>query len=289
MRYRPGFSCVLGYVIEAETPARREVIGKVYRKGEAAADVGAKLEALNPQAAEAGLTIPRLLHWSEQDHFVVMDRVPGVGMDRLLFDASSQDEALATIDLAAEALARFHGLQLDAPVTRTFESEFKRMRRRRRRISRIAGGLSRRARDVLREHGFIDVTTPEEDLCVIHGDFKPDQLLVHEGRTSLVDLDRAGRGDPAVDVGNFMAALRKQAVINGYANFPALADAFYEGYFARRPNAAAAKRARAFQSVALVRMALAKFERAPRSYARQGEAWPWLAVLEEAKRCLAEP
>lgn len=288
IRYRPGISCVLGYVIESETPGPREVIGKVYSKDDVASGVRAKLEVLSPQAAEVGLTIPRLLHWSQPDRFVFMDRVPGIGMDRLLFNASSQDEALATIDLAAEALARFHGLQLDAPVTRTFESEYKRMRRRLRRIGRIAGGLARQARAVLADHDASDMTTPEEDVCVIHGDFKPDQLLVHDGRTSLVDLDRAGRGDPAVDVGNFMAALRKQAVINGYDNFPALADAFYQGYFARRPSDAIAKRARAFQGVALVRMTLAKFERTPRSYARQGEAWPWLAVLEEAKRCLAE-
>ena len=287
--YRPGFSCVLGYLIESETPGPREVIGKVYSKDDVASGVRARLEVLSPQAAEVGLTIPRLLHWSQPDHLVFMERVPGANMDRLLFNASSQDEALTTIDLAAEALARFHGLQLDVPVTRTFESEYKRMRRRLRRIGRIAGGLARQARDVLADHDVADMTTPEEDLCVIHSDFKPDQLLVHDGRTSLIDLDGACRGDPAIDVGNFMAALRKQAVVNGYANFPALADAFYQGYFARRPSDAIAARARAFQGVALVRMTLAKFERTPRSYARQGEAWPWLAVLEEAKRCLAGP
>jgi Ser/Thr protein kinase RdoA (MazF antagonist) len=132
------------------------------------------------------------------------------------------------------------------------------------------------------------MTTPEDELGVIHSDFKPDQLLIDDGRTSLIDLDGVCRGDPAIDVGNFMAALRKQAVVNGYAGFAALADAFYQAYFARRPNDAIAKRARAFQGVALVRMTLAKFERTPRSYARQGNEWPWLAVLDEAKRCLAE-
>jgi Ser/Thr protein kinase RdoA (MazF antagonist) len=286
--YRPGFSCVFGYSMESETPGPREVIGKLHKKSDVASGLRTKLEVLSPQAAEAGLTIPRLLHWSEQDHLVLMERVPGTNMDRLLFNAPSQDEALATIDLAAEALARFHGLHLDAPVSRTFESEYRRVRRRLRRTGGIAGGLARRAREVLLSHDLSDMTTPEDELGVIHSDFKPDQLLIDDGRTSLIDLDGVCRGDPAIDVGNFMAALRKQAVVNGYADFPALADAFYQAYFARRPSDAIAKRARAFQGVALVRMTLAKFERTPRSYARQGNEWPWLAVLDEAKRCLAE-
>jgi aminoglycoside phosphotransferase (APT) family kinase protein len=134
-----------------------------------------------------------------------------------------------------------------------------------------------------------DLTTTEDVYCTIHGDFKPDQLLVGEGKTWLVDLDRAGLGDPAVDVGNVTAALRKQDMVNERQYFGPLPEAFLARYLELRPGQALAKRARIYHAMALVRMVLARFERAPRSYAREGDAWPWLALLDEASRCLAAP
>lgn len=287
LRYRPGLSCVLHYALEAEDGGSQAFIGKVYNKRVTASAVREKLESLSPQAARAGLGIPRLLGWSPAESLVFMERAPGVGMDRLLFDAPTQDEAVATIHVAAEALARFHRLQLDAPIARTLASEHRRLRRRMRRIGRVAGSLAGRAKGVLDMIDGDDLATPEEQLCVIHGDFKPDQLLVHAGKTSLVDLDRAGLGDPAVDVGNMTAALRKQAVVNELALFRQLPEEFLERYLEQRPEQTLARRARLYHAMALVRMVLAKFERAPRSYAREGQDWPWLALLDEARQCLA--
>ncbi|NCJ06256.1 phosphotransferase [Synechococcales cyanobacterium C] len=43
-----------------------------------------------------------------------------------------------------------------------------------------------------------------------HGDFKPDQVLVHPPRVTLIDLDRAAQGHPARDLGSFIAQLEYQ-------------------------------------------------------------------------------
>ena len=49
---------------------------------------------------------------------------------------------------------------------------------------------------------------PGEAEVVSHGDFKSDNLVVHDGRLTILDLDRAAWADPARDLGKFLADLR---------------------------------------------------------------------------------
>lgn len=42
---------------------------------------------------------------------------------------------------------------------------------------------------------------------LIHGDFHPDQVLLGDGTVAILDLDHVTHGDPAVDLGNFLAHL----------------------------------------------------------------------------------
>jgi aminoglycoside phosphotransferase (APT) family kinase protein len=50
--------------------------------------------------------------------------------------------------------------------------------------------------------------TPGEAQVVSHGDFKSDNLVVHDDRLTILDLDRAAWADPARDLGKFLADLR---------------------------------------------------------------------------------
>lgn len=49
-------------------------------------------------------------------------------------------------------------------------------------------------------------------LCPIHRDFYPDQILVDRDRLWLVDLDLLCQGDPALDIGNFIAHTTEQSL-----------------------------------------------------------------------------
>ena len=55
--------------------------------------------------------------------------------------------------------------------------------------------------------GLVDATV---EPCVCHGDFYLDQVLV-DGEVALLDLDNACIGDPARDLGNFIAHLEREA------------------------------------------------------------------------------
>ena len=53
--------------------------------------------------------------------------------------------------------------------------------------------------------------------ALTHGDFGAGQLLWERGRLVVLDFDKCGRGDPALDLGNFTAQLRRRALLDGLA------------------------------------------------------------------------
>lgn len=55
-------------------------------------------------------------------------------------------------------------------------------------------------------HSLIDETL-RDPICLVHADFSPKNLLVHEGRLTLVDFETCHWGDPAFDLGFFFAHL----------------------------------------------------------------------------------
>lgn len=58
----------------------------------------------------------------------------------------------------------------------------------------------------------------------LHGDLSPDQILTGDGEIRIIDLDRAGRGPAARDIGTWLAVCRRK-------NMPDLAEGFLQGYW----------------------------------------------------------
>jgi Ser/Thr protein kinase RdoA (MazF antagonist) len=93
---------------------------------------------------------------------------------------------------------------------------------------------------------------PAEPPTMTHGDFKCDNLVVNGSRVHLLDFDRSGRGDPAADIGKFLADLRWWTDAGGHPAAP-LHAAFLHGYGVTEPARFA--RARAFDALLQLRMA----------------------------------
>jgi len=112
---------------------------------------------------------------------------------------------------------------------------------------------------------------------LVHGACKPSQFLLRDRDAVLLDLDSAGRADPAGDVGTFLATLRQHAVRRDLARrsaetIPAareaLAQVFVRAYteaMSSGPDDDLAIRISWYEAVALERKALRCFARAPRS------------------------
>jgi 5-methylthioribose kinase len=68
--------------------------------------------------------------------------------------------------------------------------------------------------------------------CLVHGDFSPKNLLVHEAGLVLVDFEVGHWGDPAFDIGFFLThlALKAFRAGDGFPKYLSLIAAFREAY-----------------------------------------------------------
>ncbi|WP_269858392.1 hypothetical protein [Streptomyces sp. RPT161] len=130
--------------------------------------------------------------------------------------------------------------------------------------------------------------------ALVHGAFKPSQLVFcPPGHPVITDLDGTGQGDPALDVGYFLAYLRprrlERAQHGNHAWYESAADAFLDAYLAARAHqgadparlAAVRQRAALFDAALLLKIA-------SRRVRRLGSPRPaelrWVAA--EIERCL---
>ena len=103
----------------------------------------------------------------------------------------------------------------------------------------------------------------------------------------VIDFDLASLGDPALDVGNFMARLHHKAVSKASNAFRQVAADFLAEYEARLPEPRVTERVHLFLSISLVRRALREFEIRPYDYCGRADSDSLLVrLLQEAATCL---
>ena len=115
----------------------------------------------------------------------------------------------------ARALARLHRAPLVPAATATLHSAaygVAEARRRQTKIGRIHASLAARAKRVADAIEARAARQAERALGLIHGDFHPDQIWIHEGRVVLFDFDEFTYGDPMEDLATFVLKLQQAGV-----------------------------------------------------------------------------
>jgi len=166
-------------------------------------------------------------------------------------DARAAGRILAQLHAAPAPAAEHHA---DAPVAGA--------------LAAVLPALSARERRVV--EGIRDALSAPTRLVPIHGDFSADQVLTGPAGTFVVDLDRAGAGDPHVDLGSWAADEIARGVPRGRAG-----AALREGY--------AAAGGAVLESALLAHTAAGVLRRAVEPFRRQEEDWP-----AECERMLGE-
>ncbi|MBI4312075.1 MAG: aminoglycoside phosphotransferase family protein [Chloroflexi bacterium] len=287
LRYRAHRRCALRYTLGGEAAG---VVGKVYERDRRAQRVWDTMTQAYPQAQGCGIVIPRPLSLVDGWDMVIMGWVPGKSMNGMLNAASTEAQAKRAVKLAAGALAAFHSLCVESRDVRGFGTEIQQVCHWRDRIDLIAPELTGFTDNLLLRIESLTRACSRARVTFIHGDFKPSQLLVEGGKVAVVDFDRACLGDPALDVGNFMAHLHKKAIYRGHDYFRRLAACLLEEYEQASPAStdALAHRARLYQSIALLRMGVRTLRQHPHVYEEKGQESPTGLFLQEAARCLEE-
>ena len=158
-------------------------------------------------------------------------QAPASGSPLLQCLTPANDAAL--VGRVARALARLHAAPLRPSASaapRSAAHWVAEVRRRQNKIGRIDTALTARAAcvaDAIQTHAVRQTTRP---LSLIHGDFHPEQVWVHDGRIVLFDFDEFTLGDPMEDLAEFVLKLDHAGVA------PALASAFVEQYAAVAPE-----------------------------------------------------
>lgn len=288
LRYRPHLQCLFLYGAKASRgTSRSEVIGKIYKEAFGAAQVAERQEIVRRQAAASGLVVPEPLAVLPALNLLLMERVSGRRMKDVLERSRSDGREQFLPRRAAAALAILHDLQPPFHEERSLTSELERIRTRVDRLQLVVPLLARRMNALLDRIVSAARETGSGPRSLVHGDFKPSQLLMDKTRVAVVDFDRVCLGDPALDVGNFMAQFRKEARLTGRDALRELARPFFDEYRRHAPADGLAERARLYEALALVRMADRRFRLDPPSYAASPSASLPALLLDEAADCLS--
>lgn len=287
LHYVPHRRCVVRHSVQSPGGGNsgRGAVVKAYPQGPQARQIWRVLDTLHPQGAARGIIIPRTSRMVDGWNVIVMEDVPGTSLKKALKRAKTHSEARAIVRLAAGTLATLHDFHCESEQVRSFDSYLEFLRGEAAGVDLVAPPLARQALAVLHQVARLPLPAHGPP-SFIHGDCAPSQFLTLEDRMAVVDFDNACLGDPAMDVGNFMAKLYRRAVSKGRDHHRQLSHDFLAAYREYVRDGALEERARVYQVLTLVRQAMHTFRRSPRSYVREGPASLPILLLQEAASCL---
>ena len=264
-----------------------EVIGKVHKSGALAVRVAQTQSILQTQAAACGLIIPKPLGVVQEWGFLLMEQLVGTVMKSVVEETKAPERAKEAIGLAAATLARLHRFRFESQEVLSLQTRLEKLRGRAASLHLVAPLLAQQAEALLQQIGQLGAQFTAVALSFVHSDFSLSQLLMDRGRMAVIDFDLACLGDPAIDVGFFMASLHYTAERRANNAFRQLATYFLSEYQARVPEHRVVERIPLFLSAALIQKALRTFERRPYEYGQAGpDSLPAL-LLQEAATCLS--
>lgn len=212
LRRKPGRRCLIEYrLTETTTGKTLPILGKIRTKGldRTAYALHRALwhHGFGPDSRDQILVpepvgvVPTLNMWLQR-------KVAGIPSIDLL----SQDKGVRVAQQIAEALYKLHR---HGPVPRRQHRVGDELRILETALNAVIQGhprLRSRIQGVLEACRQQAAAIPPAAERPIHRDFYPDQVMVDGSRLFLLDLDLYAHGDPAVDVGNFVAHVHEYAL-----------------------------------------------------------------------------
>jgi len=198
LKHKPGRRCALAYTVEG-LESRRRFFAKTFKN-----DRGAAILEHTKRIAEAlgreKIFVPRPIGYLPELRMLVTEFVEGRSLATALYDGDSDEPA----QRMAQAAARLHGCGVRGlrPWATSDELEITA-----RWVAELDGDRQRRAMVLMNGLNDRKVQSSRHDHLPIHRDFYPDQIMDADGDTAVLDLDDVRGGDPAVDLGNFLAHL----------------------------------------------------------------------------------
>lgn len=243
VRHRAGRRAMVEYAVGTTTTGRtRILLGKSRAKGldRRTVEVISLLSSAGFSAGSSdGVTVPPVLGVIPEWQMWLSPRIPGVTVTELITKGAGRE----AVSRAADAARKLHATTLAALRLHTTDDEANLLAGY---LTHAAGArpeLARRIGNLSAACRRLAAGIPAARTGTIHRDFYGDQVIVAGEAVSVVDLDLVSRGDPMLDVGNFLAHITEQALRErgDCRSFEQVCDAFGERYgLSETQNGAAA-------------------------------------------------
>jgi phosphotransferase family enzyme len=151
--------------------------------------------------AADGVHIPEPVGLIPAFHMYLQQKVAG----RLVCDLLPEAAGAWLGRRVAEALLKLHASDVSPPRRHTMKDELNILRARLRLVARSHPHWAERVERVLAGCERLAASLTPNEPRPVHRDFYPGQVLVHGETITLLDFDLSAWGDPAVDVGNYLA------------------------------------------------------------------------------------
>ncbi|RKT46151.1 aminoglycoside phosphotransferase family protein [Thiocapsa rosea] len=221
-------------------------------------------KAIRDFTASERLRVSRAIGRSKQQRVIVSRWIPGDPLNAWLHGPAHEPSPMRPVGAALAAFHRQAPGSL-APVMREQEAmaalaAADAVAGLQPRLAHLAQRLASRMASAL-------LAAPGQHPC-IHGDFSADQILLDADRVAIIDYDQAGSGDPAADLGSFIARLEDDCLAGRLASARAeeIAADLIEGY-CREGRCARPVRTDLYVAAGLLRLA-------PEAFRRRECNWP---------------
>jgi tRNA A-37 threonylcarbamoyl transferase component Bud32 len=182
----------------------RQFYAKVYRDPDQGRRAHRAQYDLHERASAVGrhLVVTKPIIYAEELRTLVTRAVPGTALSKIIGRGKGSVDAVKS---AARAVAEFHQLDVVAP-QRSLAEDLARLREAQEYLASARPELADEVQSMVQAVALGLESAPSS---LIHGDLKPDHILVDGDRVALIDFDLFGAADPVVDVAHLLAFLRK--------------------------------------------------------------------------------
>jgi thiamine kinase-like enzyme len=236
VRHKPGRRALIEYQLDTSA-GPLTILGKIRAKGTDWHSYKIQ-QALWNQGWAAdrpdGFSVPEPLGVIPDWHMGLQRKVPGIPAT----DVLPTDAGIPLAHRIAALAHKLHHTPVSPPKTHTLTDELRILHDRLPLVADQHPQLRSRLTTLLQNCDTLSAPLPPcppaapLPTALIHRDFYPDQILVDHNRLWLVDLDLCCQGDPALDIGNFIAHITEQS-LRETGNPAAMSDreaAFREAY-----------------------------------------------------------
>jgi hypothetical protein len=219
VRYKPGSRCtvVVGvtYADHSTPVPPSPVVLKTHQGDKGQTAWAAMTELWNTTSWRGVLDMAEPLAYLPEERILVQGPVPeDLTLKELARNAFADgspelvDALRVELTKTGRALAALHQSGAVYGHTATLEDEIAEVREVIDRLALTVPELQGAAEPLLERLGDLALEHPADPIVPAHHDFRPAQVLLHQGSVGFIDFDGASMAEPALDLGRFRAKLR---------------------------------------------------------------------------------